>query len=115
MAKKTLIDLSKDDDVTAGSTDVTVHPSAIPNLKVARITRFGGATPLDTDGVQCLTILQWGSGSTWKTVRAFSRSTIEYAMDKEFEGDGTKTFRLVRVNRTGTTKPMIAWVEGLII
>ena len=115
MAKKTIIDLSTDDDVNAGATEITVHPSAVPISKTARITRFGGTAPLDSDGIQGLTILQWGSGGTWKTIRAFSSSFADIILDKEFEGDGTKTFRLVRVNRSAATKPMIAWVEGLII
>jgi len=115
MAKKTIIDLSKDDDVTSGATDITIHPSAIPNNKIARITRFGGACPLDSDGIESLILVQWGSGGSWKTIRAFSSSSADMIMDKEFVGDGSDTFRLIRVNRSATTKPMVAWLEGLII
>ena len=115
MAKKIIIELSVDDEVPAGNTEVSTHAGAVPSGKVARIKNFGGATPLDSDGVESLTVLQWGSGGTWKTVRGFTRSTINMKLDLEFVGDGSKTFRLIRSNLSSTDKKMLAWLEGLII
>ena len=115
MAKKTLIEISTDDEVTAGSTEITVATGVVPNGKVARVKRFGGTTPRDADGIESLTLLQWGSGGSWQTIRAFATSFEDIQLDREFVGNGAKTFRLVRVNRSTTDKPMIAWLEGLII
>jgi len=115
VAKKALIEISVDDEVTSGSTEITLAPGAVPNGKIARLHKFGGAVPKDADGTECLIILQWGSGGAWQTIRAFATSFEDISMEREFTGNGIKTFRLVRVNRSATDKPMVAWLEGLII
>lgn len=115
MAKKTLIALSVDDQVTAGATEVNAHPSAVPNGKIARIGKFGASAPRDSDGIEGLIALQWGSGGSWSTVRAICSSFAEINVDREFIGDGVKTFRFIRINRAAVDKEMVAWIEGLII
>lgn len=115
MAKKTIIELIADDEVTAGSTEISIFGANVPNGKIARITRFGGSTPRDSDQVESLTLFQYGSGSSWETIRGFSTSFADIELNREFLGDGTKTFRLIRKNRSASDKEMLAWLEGLII
>jgi hypothetical protein len=115
MAKKTIIDLSADSDVAGSSSEITTAPAAVPSGKIARITRFGGTCPRDTNLVESMIVLQWGSGGSWKTIRAIASSFGDIALDKEYVGDGTKTFRLIRSNRSTASKPMVAWLEGFIV
>ena len=114
MAKKTLIDLSADDTVSGNSTE-TSDDTPIAAGAVARILRFGGAVGKDDGDNDNIIALQWGSvGGGFKTVRAFP-NFWDFKLFKEFEGDGTKHFRLVRQNNNTGSTQVIAWLEGIIL
>lgn len=111
---KTVYNIIKDDEVAGTSTDIAVSP-AIPAGKRVRIRRFGGYDRPVGDGIGSLIALQWGSGGSFDTVRAFGNGSFEVSMDQDFEGDGSKLFRIVRINKSATSKEMVAWLDALVL
>jgi hypothetical protein len=114
LASKSGINLYIDDSVAASST-VLLNSAVIPAGKSITIFRFGGCDPAIADGIDSIIALQWGSGGSFETIRALSGCTYEFALNKTFVGDGSKLFRLVRINKSGTGKILAAWVEGVIL
>ncbi len=115
MAKKTLIDLSADDTVSANTTD-TLDGPVLASGDTARILRFGGAVAKNDADNDNIFAVQWGdTGGGFKTIRAFP-NFFDFELFKEFDGDGVKHFRLIRQNNnTGPAKQMVAWLEGVIL
>lgn len=110
MAKIT-VERFLDSSVAANTTD-TQNTQAVPSGRSLRLKKFGGCIPYTLDG--SFIALQWGSGSTWETIRCLCGS-IEYVIDREFIGDGTKMFRVVRKNNGATAKNMAAWMDALVL
>ena len=106
MAKKTEIDLVVDNNVAAGATVTTTTPVVPLNTRVT-VRKFGGYV------ANGLIVLQWGSGGSFTTIRAFG-GTFEFELKKDFIGDGAKLFRLVRINNDTTSKPIVAWMEAFL-
>ena len=112
MATKTVHDKSVLSVVTSGSTDYLETP-VIPSGKMATVLHFGCAIPPGTDGTTGIVILEWGSGSSWAIIKAFS-SDADMKVNKDYLGDGTKKFRLGRYNMSSSSKPIAAWGEILV-
>lgn len=115
MAAKTLVQSILDSSVAASTTDTAiVGPDPVPNGKRVRILRFGGSDVGAGDGIASTVALQWGSGASWETVMGFglASTAFEVGVGRNFTGNGTKKFRIVRINATGSAKVIIAWVEG---
>jgi len=105
-------------DTSVGSTSTVTDPiSIIPNNKIIRLTGFGGYDPIGSDGVAGIISLQWGSGTTWQTVRAGGYGAFDFQWERgiEFAGDGAKRFRIVRQNRSSVAKVMVAWLTGKLV
>lgn len=92
------------DDVVSG-TDIK-ESKIIPNGKKVTLQSFGGSSY----GEDFLA-LQWGSESTWETVRSFY-GTLNLHFKKDFVGDGAKRFRLIRYS--SGSRRVFVWVEALI-
>lgn len=111
MAEKTKHYLMYDNEVPVGTT-VDMTP-VIPSGKVVTIKKFGGFDPAVGDNKDSIIALQWGSGTTWTTIKAGGKC-FEFDMQRDFIGDGSKRFRLVRVNRSAQIKIIVAWLEALV-
>lgn len=98
-----------DNVIAVGSTDVKLTP-VIANGVNVRIQVFGGS---DLGQAGNYYALQWGSGSSWQTIRA-AGGTIEINLSRSFKGDGVKMFRLIRVNEQASPKRVVVWVQGYI-
>jgi hypothetical protein len=109
----TAISVSKDDNV-AGLTDDVTQSGIVATGKTVKILRFGGVDPKIADALDSVVLLQWGSGATWKTIRA-GTDTFDFEVNQDFVGDGTKRVRVVRANRSALSKQIIFWIEGLIL
>ncbi len=95
--------------ISASTTDVNLTP-IIPNGVTVRIQVFGGS---DLGQAGNYYALQWGSASTWQTIRA-AGGTIEIPLNRAFKGDGVKRFRVIRVNEQASPKRIVVWVQGYI-
>jgi hypothetical protein len=105
--------LSFDDEVAASATDIQ-SSAVVPNGKTVRVNKFGGSDR-PTDGVGSWIVLQWGSGSTWDTIRAGSWGSFCFEVKRDFLGDGTKRLRLVRQNKSSTDKELFAFIEAVLL
>lgn len=116
MALKDYYDLIFDSSVNAGTNDIQ-QSGVIPAGKVVRLMNFGGFDPISSDGVSSILILQWGSGTTWTTVRAGGNGffNIDWPKGKDFIGDGVKRFRLARQNKSSSNKSLVVWLYALIL
>ena len=114
MAKKNEIILYIDDNVSAGATDILESP-VIANGKTIKVLRFGGLDLNIGDNKGSIIALQWGDGGSWDTIRAHSGGTLEFDINRAFEGNGTKKFRIVRMNKSAQAKLIGAWFEGIIL
>lgn len=105
------------DNSVGASTSATDPSPIIPNGKTVRLTSFGGYDPIGSDGVGGIISLQWGSASSWLTIRAGGFGTFDFNWDKgiDFNGDGTKRFRIVRQNRSSVAKVMVAWLTAKLV
>lgn len=112
MAKKTEINLFFDDNIAASSTDTKLS-AIIPTGRKVTLKRFGGCDVAIGDGLDSIIAIQWGSSGSWQTIRGCSKS-FEFEMQRDFEGDGSSRFRLVRINKSSSAKPILAWVDGII-
>lgn len=96
------------DDSVAAATTVTEMLPIVPSGKIATVTNFGGYAK---DGIVAL---QWGvSGGAWTTVRA-SGGSFDLKMKMDFTGDGSKRFRVVRINNLLVLSTVVVWLEGFI-
>ena len=113
MGAKTVINILKEDNVTANTFHIT-ESAVVPNGKTVKLRKFGGCIPAIGDGKEGIIALQWGNGGTWETVEVgcheFSRN-----IDKTFVGNGSKKFRLYRENFSSTDKKIIAWIDAIVV
>lgn len=96
----------------------TVNTSAVvPAGKTVFVKKFGGLAPAVSSTVWSYAVLQWGSNAGgWDTVRV-GYGTFEFSIGRDFTGDGTSRFRLVRRNKSPTGTPALevaAWLEALV-
>ncbi len=114
MAEKTKFDIYLDASVASGATDLQTS-AIVPTGKIVRILNFGGFDPLTTDLVHSAIAIQWGSGTTWKTLRSGGGGTFDFDLKKDIVGDGTKRLRLVRKNNSSAAKNLAAWLYAVIL
>ena len=112
MANKSYLDWST---VTAGTQDVHNFPALTAGERWV-ITKLGACDIRTTgENASSVYVLQWGSTGSWETVRLISVSgaTTEYEIGREFEGDGTKHFRIIRINKSATnTRELPVWIDA---
>lgn len=96
------------ENLSAGQTAVDSSP-VIPSGTTIRISKFGAGA-----SASALVALQWGSGSTWETIRAYGLNGQSFgeAIDREFVGDGAKRLRVLRQNIWTGAAPVFVWVEA---
>lgn len=87
---------------------------AIARGKNLVLRRFGAIDINLGDNKSSVYVLQWGSGSTFQTIRVLSLTgdTKEIEFKKELEGDGTKHLRVSVQNSSPTSKKMAFWIEA---
>jgi len=102
------IDLYLDDTVAPGSPSVELL-NVVPNGQVWRIMHFGGAAAYSG-----IIAFQVYAGTEWKTVRATAGpgQGDDFLIDRDFTGNGTIRFRIVRQNLHTASQQMVAWLEA---
>jgi hypothetical protein len=102
MTARTRVTLKFDDDVLSGATKIDNSP-VIPNGQTWRVSRLICAHADDGSHISGGFQLEWGEAGSWEFVSAayLTGDTKEYAVKKDFTGDGTKTFRIIRQNLDG--------------
>jgi hypothetical protein len=111
LAKKTILENCIDSSVNAGVTDI-IATQIIPAGRSVKLRTFGGCIPNNPDG--SFIALQWGSGSSWATIRVIVQEQ-EFSLMKEFIGDNNKLFRVVRYNGGSSPKKIVAWYNAIIV
>jgi len=106
--KKKIHDLVFDDSIPTGL-DTQLSP-VIPNNKTARLCCFGWSCPLDGSTVA----VQWGVPGNWRTIRG-GYGNMNLNLEKEFNGNGTRRFRIVRRNAGSGTQVIMAWMHVILI
>jgi hypothetical protein len=110
--------MSTDSNVGGSAYEETLLPaSAIPVGTIARIVRFGGTDVPKGDAKGVVIALFWGSGGTWQLVRAagLMGNVVDFEINRDFVGDGTKQFKVRRQNLSTSAKPIPVWLEGFKI
>ena len=102
-----------DDAKLAPGTDVTQSP-IIPNGKTVRLREFGGCAPMIGDGKDGFIGLQWGSGGTWDSL-AVGCHEFQRKLNSDFVGDGSKRFRIVRINESASNRYIVAWLDAILL
>ena len=104
-----IVDDFIDDIVNAGQTNLRLSPIIANGVKI-KIKKFGCFVRSKPENG--IVALQWGSGSSFDTIRAIS-GIFELEINKIFVGDGVKRFRLVRINKSILDNFEIAtWYEA---
>jgi hypothetical protein len=104
------LELFVGDGATVGPGSTVVTESQVPpgGLKI-QLKVFGGYDPL-TDAMSSIIGLQWGQGASWESLAVGGNGYFEKAfIDRILIGDGTKRFRLIRINKSSTAKNLYAW------
>lgn len=105
-----LLDKYEDSDVAANGTEVWNAPDVPSGVKF-HITRFGGAA-VENALIALQKRVSTGP-DVWKTIRAvMARGQGDFEMAREYEGDGTLAFRVVRQEKSGNAQPIVFWLEG---
>jgi hypothetical protein len=105
------LELFVGDGATVGAGATVIQESAVPpgGLKI-QLKVFGGFDPVSGDGVSSMIGLQWGQGGSWESLAVGGHGFFEKTfIDRVLIGDGTKRFRLIRINRSPTAKNIYAW------
>jgi len=113
-----LVDLLFDGNVTAGASEISIIGNGpIPNGETWRIVKFGGSEVGSGDGVASVIAIQEDNGSGWKTIRGFGivSNCSEIEIGRDFIGNGTRKIRIIRQNKSGASKQIIAWIMGVKI
>ncbi len=87
---------------------------AIDNGKNLVLRKFGAIDINNGDNKSSVYILQWGSGTSFQTIRVLSLTgdTKELDFKKELKGNGTKHVRVKVQNSSAVEKAMAFWVEA---
>lgn len=105
-----LIEKHIDSSVAGGGQDVWLAPD-IPSGETWHVVVFGACAHLSA--FVALQVRTAVGPDVWKTIRAVSGpGQHEYAVDKDFVGDGITRLRVVRQEKSGTAQPIAAWLEG---
>jgi len=113
MTAKTEHNLFFNDVIGSGDTDLKLSP-IIPNGKRVTLKVFGGCTPQINNDDTPIIVVQWGSGTTWQSIRAGCKM-FNFELNRDFLGDGVKRFRLIRENGHVTgSNIIIAWLDLLV-
>ena len=88
--------------VNAGDTDIYEFPVIEVGKTWVIISMTCGDIQFTNDGASSVYALQWGSSGSWDTVEfvSLSGNTMQISIGEEYAGDGTKKFRLVRINKS---------------
>ena len=97
--------------VNAGTQTIKTFP-IIPSGDTWKLDMFGAMDINFGDNKSSVYILQFGSTGSWTTVRVISVTGTTTDMDifKEFTGNGTKRFRVIMINNSGTNKDLAFWM-----
>ena len=100
--------------VAAGNMNNIVEGNGIDNKKNCKLKFFGAVDINMGDSKSSVWVLQWGSGTSWETIKILSLTgnTKNLELDRVFEGDGVKKFRVIRRNYSSTNKELAFWIEG---
>jgi len=105
---RTRVDKYVAGNVASGATSVDTL-AEIPSGQVWRLMHFGGAAPQPA-----IVGLQVNTGSGWQTMRATAGTgqADDFLIDRDYTGDGTVRFRIVRQNLHSATQQIVAWLEA---
>lgn len=105
-----LLDKYEDAEVSANGTEVWISP-VVPDGQTWHVTRFGGAA-IDL-ALIALQVRTETSPDVWTTLRAvMPRGQGEFEVNRDYVGDGTVRFRVVRQEKSGQAQAVIFWLEG---
>lgn len=98
----------------AANTTVNTDSAVIPNGTKIRLVSVTGADVNTGDNKSSLFLIQWGSGSTFTEVCAFTAtgSTVFLPLSDELIGNGVNFIRITRQNTSATAKRVIVWLRG---
>lgn len=108
------IHIVKKGTVTAGTTDTHLS-TVVPAARSWHIKRITFADESINDGLSGFFEVDWGIGATREVIaQAFlTGNTFVFNIDRSFDGDGSKLFRLKRTNPSASDKKMFLMFEGL--
>ncbi len=107
--------LYKEDNVNAASSH-SEDSIAIPKGQFVNLKLFGARDPNIGDGVDSVVSLQWGDDKNgWETIRSVSGTTLEFEINRTLRGDGSKKFRINRINKSNTAKSIAGWLEVIFL
>jgi len=100
--------------VDAGAMNNITETPVIPDGKICKLKSFGGCDINVGDSKSSLWVLQWGKVGEWENIAILSLTgdTKSEPIDESFKGDGTKKFRVIRRNYSGTIKELPFWIKG---
>lgn len=107
---RALIDKYLDDSVPASTQDIW-SSVVVPTGEVWHVSRFGGAaTGKALIGLQ----RRIATGpAVWESLRAVAApGHFEFDINREFTGDGTLRFRILRDEQSASAQLLFAWLEG---
>lgn len=107
MADKSLLLISS---VTAGTTDSSEFPSAIPDGKKWVIKKFKVGAPKLSDDKSSVVRLYFGT--TLLDFAIVNGNTYESNDPIEIAGDGIKKLELERQNLSSDNKPIAVWIRA---
>jgi hypothetical protein len=113
MAKTKYKIMIGDDAKMAPGNDIVQSP-IVPNGKNVRLREFGGCTPAIGDGIDGFIGLQWGSSGSWESI-AIGCHEFQRELKRDFLGDGTKRFRIVRMNESAVNRYIVAWLDAILL
>jgi len=99
--------------VASGATSNT-DSAAPPNGMKIILTKCGASDINTGDNKSSVFQLLWGNIGSFTTVFAFALTgnVYEFEVTEEFIGDGSKFFRLVRINNSTSAKNLAMWIKG---
>ena len=108
---KTRFTLFFDSVIAADSSDAQLTP-VVPNGKKVRLLEIGWSASILDDS---MVAVQWGNAGNWTTIRS-GYGTICLHLNKDFIGNGTKRFRIIRQNKHATEEKIVmAWLEAIAL
>lgn len=108
-------DLIAEDQIDGNDQIINELP-VIANGVIWRIQCFGGCDePVDHTKGSLIALQLYDGG--WTTLRAISVlcSTFEICTNRSILGDGNKKIRVVRQNKSSSSKRVVAWITGIKI
>lgn len=107
MSSRDRLDEYLSDSISAGAQEVDTLPT-VPTDETWRLMRFGGGA-VDKAAIA----LQANLGGTWTTIRLIAAPDGgEFTIDRDYTGNGTLRFRIVRQNKHSAAQDVVAWLEA---